>query len=120
MPDIVKIVAAAAILLAGVTGFYYLPEMLNTEVPTFALALVVIVSVLLALGLLATSEKGSQVIEFAKGSRTEVRKMIWPTRKETVQGTTLVIIMVILVGLMLWFFDFVIFKVIYEMILASA
>jgi preprotein translocase subunit SecE len=119
MPDTLKIIVAAAVLLAGVTGFYYLPELLNREIPTFVLALVVVASVVLALGLLATSEKGAQVINFAKGSRTEVRKMIWPTRKETVQGTTLVIIMVILVGLLLWAFDWVIFSVIYDFILAS-
>jgi preprotein translocase subunit SecE len=120
MPDMVKIAAAVAVLLAGIAGFYYLPELLDAEIPSFMLAGVVLVSVLLALGLLATSTRGARVIEFARGSRTEVRKMIWPTRKETVQGTALVIVMVILIGILLWMFDWIIFKVIYDFILATA
>ena len=46
--------------------------------------------------------------------------MIWPTRKETVQGTTMVIIMVIVIGLLLWGFDWVIFKFIYDMVLNAS
>jgi preprotein translocase subunit SecE len=49
--------------------------------------------------------KGIAFWELVKGSRTEIRKVVWPTRQETVQTTLIVVAFVILVALLLWGLD---------------
>jgi len=51
------------------------------------------------------TNKGRFAWGFVGGARTEVRKVIWPTRAETMQTTLMVVIMVILVGILLWIMD---------------
>jgi preprotein translocase subunit SecE len=48
---------------------------------------------------------GKRIVGFFKDARTEVRKVVWPTRAETVQTTLTVFIIVVLVGIFLWLFD---------------
>ena len=48
---------------------------------------------------------GKQVFQFAQESRIELMKVVWPTRQETVQTTTIVIVMVALTGFILWGID---------------
>jgi preprotein translocase subunit SecE len=43
--------------------------------------------------------------QFAGDARTEVRKVVWPTRQETMQTTLVVIVMVLILGIILWLFD---------------
>nr|WP_281271081.1 preprotein translocase subunit SecE [Orbus hercynius] len=52
-----------------------------------------------------TTNKGKSFITFAKESRMEVRKVVWPTRKETIQTTLLIAVITIVVGLCLWGLD---------------
>ena len=56
--------------------------------------------------------QGTQIITFAKQSRIELRKVVWPSRKETVQTTMIVVVMVFLVAMMLWGIDSVLLRVI--------
>jgi len=49
--------------------------------------------------------QGQRAWEFLKGARTELRKVVWPTRQETIQTTVMVVIMVIIVSLVLWGLD---------------
>jgi preprotein translocase subunit SecE len=49
--------------------------------------------------------RGKSTVEFFKDARTEVRKVVWPTRAETVQTTVTVFIIVFLIGLFLWLLD---------------
>ena len=65
---------------------------------------------ILALGVVAglvalQTAKGAAFWELVKGSRTEIRKVVWPTRQETVQTTMIVVVFVLLVALMLWGLD---------------
>ena len=48
---------------------------------------------------------GKQVFQFAQESRIELLKVVWPTRQETIQTTTIVIVMVTLTGFILWGVD---------------
>jgi preprotein translocase subunit SecE len=48
---------------------------------------------------------GKQVYQFAQESKIELLKVVWPTRQETVQTTTIVIIMVAVTGFILWAVD---------------
>ena len=51
--------------------------------------------------------RGEKALAFFKDSRTEVRKVVWPTRAETTQLTVMVLIIVFIVGLFLWFLDWI-------------
>ena len=48
---------------------------------------------------------GSTVLSYVGDTQVEVRKVVWPTRQETLQTTLIVLLMVMLVALMLWAFD---------------
>ena len=60
-------------------------------------------------GLMFTTQLGQAVWAFMKESKQEVRKIVWPTRDETVRTTLLVVAMVIVVGLILWLLDTALF-----------
>ena len=51
------------------------------------------------------TEKGRLAWSFVREARTEVRKVVWPTRRETGQTTLIVIVVVTIVALILWLFD---------------
>lgn len=110
--DRVKILAAVFLVVAGVAAFY-------TVESTFQLLRVglLVLSIMLAIGVMLTSAPGQQAWSFAKGARGEFRKIVWPTRKDTVQSTLIVIVMVILIGLFLWMLDRISFWVIYDLFL---
>ena len=100
--DIVRWSAAIAVLLAGIGTFYYFDAQSQ---------LLRVVGVLMALGAAVgavwTTQIGKAARQFMGASRTEVRKVIWPTRQETLQTTLAVIVMVIIVGIILWLMDMV-------------
>ena len=100
--DTLKLVVAVALLVAGIAQFYYFEaESLLYRV----LGLLAFIAV--AVGVVYTTRIGHTVWEFARDARTEVRKVVWPTRQETMQTTLMVVVMVILVGIMLWLMDMV-------------
>ncbi|MEH6453162.1 MAG: preprotein translocase subunit SecE [Psychromonas sp.] len=70
-------------------------------------ARVVVLLLLAALAVFSASltEKGKTFITFAKDSRLEVRKVVWPTRQETVQTTLIILAVSTVVGLILWGLD---------------
>ena len=98
--DTVKLLLSIVLLVAGVAGFYYYEaEGLIYRV------LGLLVFVLIALGTVYTTNLGQSVVGFGRESRAEVRKVVWPTRQETVQTTLMVIVAVIVIGIFLWFID---------------
>ena len=98
--DTVKLAAAVALLIAGVMGFYYFAAE-SMLIRVVGLLAVVGVAVFIS----ATTAKGRQLAGFMSNSRTEVRKMVWPTRVETTQTTLIVLGVVILIGIFLWLLD---------------
>jgi preprotein translocase subunit SecE len=100
MLDATKWFAALALVAAAVAGFYAFAD--------YSLLLRVSALLLaggLALVILAQTEKGSLAWGVVREARAEVRKVVWPTRKETVQTTAVVIAMVSLVAVILWGLD---------------
>jgi preprotein translocase subunit SecE len=65
--------------------------------------------VLIVLGMMLTTEIGLAVWSFVLESKLEVRKVVWPTREETMRTTLLVFAMVFIVGLILWLLDMFLF-----------
>jgi preprotein translocase subunit SecE len=98
--DTFKLMTAVLVLIAGVVGFYYFEEE-SQLLRVLGMLAVAVVAFLIA----ATSEPGRRGLGFVKDARVEVRKVVWPTRQETLQTTIAVLFMVILVAIMLWLFD---------------
>ncbi len=66
---------------------------------------VMIVLALIAMGIALTTAKGRHAFQFIKESRLELRKVVWPTRQETVQTTLMIAGIVLIMSLILWGFD---------------
>jgi preprotein translocase subunit SecE len=98
--DTAKLAAAVLLLAAGIWAFYFFA---GYSVLLRTVGLLVIAGGAAALAL--TSAQGRQLWRFALDSRMEVRKVVWPTRQETIQTTLIVIVMVFILGLILWLFD---------------
>lgn len=101
--DSIKWLLAIGLLVAGIVGFNML-----TEQSIVIRAGLVIVAVILAIVMAAATAKGKSVWKFARESRTELRKVIWPTSNEAVKTSFMVIIMVIILGALIWLLDLMI------------
>ena len=93
-------VLAVLVLFAGIGGYYYLGDK------------ILLVRVLVVLGAFVASvvialqtETGRAAAGFTREALVELRKVVWPTRKETVQITLVVVAMVVFVALFLWLID---------------
>jgi preprotein translocase subunit SecE len=89
------------LLAAIIVGNYMIGETLNILVRVGILLLLAALAVFSAV----MTEKGQKFIAFAKDSRLEVRKVVWPTRQETVQTTLIILAVSTIVGLILWGLD---------------
>ena len=98
--DTVKLSLALIITIAGLVGFYYFAEQ-STLYRVLGLLAAIGVSVAIAL----QTDKGRQIWGYLQDAQIEVRKVVWPTRQETLQTTLIVILMVILVAIILWLLD---------------
>ena len=98
--DTVKLLIAIAILVGGVFGFYYFEDQSQ-----LLRVLGVIAMSVLSFVVVASTMIGKKGLGFAKDARIEVRKVVWPTRQETVQTTLAVLVMVLIVAIMLWLVD---------------
>ena len=99
--DTVKLALAVLIILAGLGGYYYF-----TNTATLLRAFGVLISVIAALGVLYTSVQGQMLWKFIQGSRVELRKVVWPTREETIQTTLVVLVFALIGGVFFWLLDF--------------
>ena len=64
------------------------------------------IAVVLVVGFIAAqTEKGAAVVELAMGARTELRKVVWPTKQERNQTTLIVVAVILLMSLILWGID---------------
>lgn len=98
--DTVKLYTTLLILIAGVVGFYYFEDESQLLRVMGMLAVAGI-----AFFVVSTTDIGRRGLGFARDARVEVRKVVWPTRQETLQTTIAVLIMVFLVAIMLWLID---------------
>lgn len=100
MADNIKLLAAGLLVAAGIAGFYILSEM-----PTVLRVLSVLGGLAAAVGVAWFTEPGRRFYVFSQESVNEARKVVWPTRKETMQMTGVVILFVIVMALFLWLVD---------------
>ncbi len=98
--DILKLIFAIALVLVAMGGFYYFSQ---ESLLYRVLGLLAVVGV--AAGVALTTQSGKNLIGFMGNARTEVRKMVWPTRAETVQTTLVVVFMVALLAVFMLIID---------------
>ena len=100
MQDTLKWLFAALLLGGAVTAFYYYGE---ESLLLRVIGLLIVAGTAAAIAF--TTDKGRAAWEFMRDSRTELRKVVWPTRKETTQTTLVVFGVVTLVAIFLWMVD---------------
>jgi preprotein translocase subunit SecE len=98
MADKIKLLLAVLLVIGGIAGYYF-----------FADAPMRVLSVLVGLALggvvAGMSPAGRQFFQFAGEARDEAKKVVWPTRKETIQMTGVVMLFVVVMALFLWAVD---------------
>jgi preprotein translocase subunit SecE len=102
--DAVKLILATAILLGGIVGYYY-----YEDASVFLRAAGMVLALAAALGVFFTTVQGKTLWKFIQGSRVELRKVVWPTRQETMQTTLMVIFFVVLMAVFFFLLDKVLF-----------
>jgi len=100
MADKIKLVIAFALAAVAVVGFYMFSD---HSLLLRVLGLLVMVGITLAI--IYQTEVGRTAWGYAVASRNEVRKVVWPSRQETVQTTLMVVVMVFVMALLLWIID---------------
>lgn len=112
MADRIKLAVAVLLMVGGIAGFYFLSES----------ALVLRVSAILAgfaAGIVVGrfTEPGQQMIEFAREAVVETKKVVWPTRKESLQTTGVVVAFMVVMAIFLWITDKSLEYVLYDLVL---
>ncbi len=98
--DSAKLTVAVALLVGGIAAFYWFADH-SLLMRVLGLLAVVGVSIFIA----AQTVIGGSIVGFLGDTRTEVRKVVWPTRAETTQTVMAVMFVVILMGIVLWLLD---------------
>jgi preprotein translocase subunit SecE len=110
--DKAKLAVAGVLVIAAVVAFYALARQ---DMWMRVAALVVLL--IAAVATFFTSEVGKQLIAYGHDSVREVRKVVWPTRKEALQMTGYVFAFVFVMALFLWMTDKTLEWVLYDLIL---
>ncbi|MEX8520412.1 MAG: preprotein translocase subunit SecE [Leptothrix sp. (in: b-proteobacteria)] len=110
--DKAKLAGAAGLLLAGLIAFYALS---GQGVYLQWAALIVLLGAALAAFFMA--ESGKALIAYGRESVRELRKVVWPSRKEATQMTAYVFAFVVVMALFLWLTDKTLEWVLYDLIL---
>jgi len=98
--EITKWLVVAILLIVAVVGNYIYRDV---NLPLRALAVVVVIAI--AGGITLLTAKGKATVTFAREARTEMRKVVWPTRQETLHTTLIVAAVTAVMSLILWGLD---------------
>jgi len=110
--DIAKLAIAGLLVLAGIAGYYYLSD------SALILRVLAVLAGLIGGAVVAYfSTPGREFAVFAGEAVAEVKKVVWPTRKETIQTTAAVFAFVVVMAVFLWISDKTLEWVLYELVL---
>lgn len=98
--DTVKLFIALLLVVLSLGGFYYF-----SDISFLYRVLGLLAVVIAAAAIFFTTARGKRLITFMSSARIEVRKMVWPTRIETMQTTLIVIVMVAILAVILLIVD---------------
>ncbi len=100
MVDTAKLAAAVAIALVGFVAYYYFGD------ASVALrSLGVLVALGIAVFVALQSAQGQALWRFTQAARAELRRVVWPTREETIQTTIAVLVFALIMGVFFWLLD---------------
>ncbi len=110
--DIAKLAAAAGFVVLGIVGYYWLGER------ALVLRILAVFAGIAAGAVMAwLSTPGREFAAFSRESYEEVKKVVWPTRKETIQTTLAVFAFAVVMAIFLWLSDKTLEWVLYDLIL---
>ena len=112
--DIAKLTLAFVVLVAGIFAYYYYDQVSGAVRGVAMLGVVV-----MALALTAFTGVGRTARGFLSESQFELRKVVWPTKQETIQTTIAVAIVVVILSIILWIIDMVLGWAILDHLLRS-
>jgi preprotein translocase subunit SecE len=110
--DKAKLAGAVLLVVGSVVAYYYLGKQ-----DLWLRVVVLIAMLVMAVALFFTSEPGKQLIAFGRDAVREVKKVVWPTRKEAMQMTGYVFAFVFVMALFLWLTDKTLEWVLYDLVL---
>jgi len=110
--DKAKLVGAAALVVAALAAFYLLAK--QGQIAQWGALLVGLAA---AVAVFFSSEPGKELVAFGRDAWREVRKVVWPSRKEATQMTLYVFAFVVVMALFLWLTDKTLEWVFYDLIL---
>jgi preprotein translocase subunit SecE len=99
--DTALLAVSAAVLLGGMFAFYYFEGQFNTLIRT----LILLGGLAAGVALGYQTATGRALWGYITGSRTELRKVVWPSRQESVQATLMIAVVVLIMALLLWGLD---------------
>ncbi|MES2771531.1 MAG: preprotein translocase subunit SecE [Pseudomonadota bacterium] len=112
MADKIKFALALVFLISGVVCFYLLAEQ-----AMILRVLVVFAGLILCAAIAWKTSPGGRFFEFSKEAINETKKVVWPSRKETMQMTLAVFAFVVVMALFLWLTDKSLEWLLYDLIL---
>ena len=98
--DTAKLLLAAFIVVAGLVAYYYF-----ADASVLLRAVGVLASLAIASWVGFQSSQGQSIWKFIQSSRVELRKVVWPTREETIQTTIAVMVFALIMGVFFWLLD---------------
>jgi len=100
--DTAKLLLAVVVLIGGIVAYYWFEnESILLRVAGLLVALVI--GAVIAF----QSLQGQNLWRFIQSSRNEIRKVIWPTRQETLQTTLTVLVFTLILGVFFWILDLI-------------
>ena len=112
MVDKLKLAVAALLVVAGIAGYYLLAAQ-----SIVLRILAVIAGIVAGIAAAWTSTYGQEFIAFAREALVEVKKVVWPTRKETFQTTGVVFAFVVVMAVFLYLSDRTLEWVLFDLVL---
>ena len=98
--DVIKLLLAVAILVGSIVAYYY-----YGNAPTLLRLVGVLVGFGVAIWVAFQSAQGRTLWAFIQGSRVELRKVVWPSREETIQTTVVVFVFGAFMSAFFWLLD---------------
>ncbi|MCZ6586135.1 MAG: preprotein translocase subunit SecE [Gammaproteobacteria bacterium] len=98
--DTLKLLVAGSILLGGIFGYYY-----YSDVSVLIRAIGVLLAFALGVVVALQSTRGQAFVRFVQGARLELRKVVWPTREETIQTSVTVLVFTLIMAVFFWLLD---------------
>ncbi|MGI4779845.1 MAG: preprotein translocase subunit SecE [Janthinobacterium lividum] len=110
--DKAKLAASVLLTVGAIVAFYLLARQ-----GSLAQWAALLVALAVAVGIFASSENGRQLLAFGRDSWREVKKVVWPARKEAIQMTAYVFAFVAIMSIFLWTTDKTLEWVFFDLIL---